>query len=205
MITQRADFGGIWWPDYDHKPEACFAKVMRRLSDTQVSANLCAQHRVCVQAGGHAGLWAQELSKRFDRVWTFEPEQALYACLLRNVGKNMKIVPSGAALGSFEGTVKMTPHPSAGSWSVQADGTVPVRQVTIDSLNLMFCDLIVLDIEGYEVEALRGGEDTISRCRPVIHVEMGAKSRDGIARELRRMGYEFKIRTHGDEIYVPRC
>lgn len=207
-IRFREDFG-CWWPDYDHKPETCFMLVNRDCVDSRIATSLCRRVDVCVQAGGHAGFWPLELSRSFKNVRTFEPEPALFECLARNMaawpkGTRDRVIAERKAIGSFIGEVSMRPHCSAGSWSVTADGTVLVPQVTIDSLNLGRCDAIFLDIEGYEVEALKGAGRTIEKFRPILHVEMLERSADGIREHLARLKYRKHVRIHKDEIYVPR-
>ena len=44
--------------------------------------------------------------------------------------------------------------------------------IIIDNLNLPGCDLIQLDIEGYELKALKGAIETIKKYKPVICVEL---------------------------------
>jgi len=213
-ITFREDFG-CWWPDYDHAPEKCFALVKRNLSDCRVATSLCKKRGVCVQAGGHAGFWPMELSKYFVDVRTLEPEPALFECMVRNLGlpdskmgrsprTHDGITVRRAALGAEVGQVMMRPHCSAGSWSVADDGTIPVEQVTIDSLNLSACDAIFLDVEGYERESLRGALLTIMKFKPVLHVEMLPRSADMIRAYVQSLGYARHSRVHKDEIFVPR-
>ena len=49
--------------------------------------------------------------------------------------------------------------------------TIQTEVRTLDSYQLREVDLLVLDVEGQEAYALFGAIDTITRCRPVIHVE----------------------------------
>src|SRR4030095_13809625 len=48
---------------------------------------------------------------------------------------------------------------------------VIVEMITIDSLGLDAVGLIKLDIQGSETIALRGAEETLRRCRPVVLIE----------------------------------
>jgi len=202
-ITYRKDFG-YWWPDYDHKPEVCYGLVTRNKADIQFGIKLCKQRDRVIQAGGHAGLWAIELAKTFKNVHTFEPEPALFECMRRNID-GTAIHAWKLALGDTVGDVMLRPHVSAGSWSVQEDGTVPVKQVTIDSLGFTTLNLLILDIEGYEPQALRGAAQTIAKCRPVIHVEMLNRPTTEVTRTvLNEFGYMMVRKIHKDEIYVPR-
>jgi hypothetical protein len=48
---------------------------------------------------------------------------------------------------------------------------IPVEVTVIDSLKLDRCDLIKVDAEGMDLQAIQGADHTISRCRPVMAVE----------------------------------
>lgn len=125
------------------------------------------QFRTAVDVGGHCGLWSMHLVKRFASVHAFEPVAAHRACFERNVSGAM-LYP--CALGEQERMVSI--HTSAGSsgdsW-VSGDGDIPMRR--LDDFDLQDVDFIKLDCEGYELPALKGGEQTLIRCRPTIIVE----------------------------------
>jgi FkbM family methyltransferase len=200
-ITFRTDFG-CYWPDYDHKPEACFKRVMGRITDQDFAIGYAREHRVCVQAGGHAGLWPKRLAAKFDLVYTFEPDPILYRCLELNIKGDRKIRPYQQALATEEGQLALRPHVSAGSWRIDDEGTVPVWGTTIDNLALEACDVIYLDVEGYEVEALKGAEETIKRFAPVIHVEELPRSKDDIRAHMARLKYRLVKTIHADAVYI---
>lgn len=200
-ITYRECFKA-WWPDYDHSPEKCFASVQRGLRDMDIAIGLCKQRKVCVQAGGHAGFWPMRLAERFERVVTFECEPVLYQCLVKNTQLLKKIETYPLAIGAFVGKVAMRGSVSAGSWRIDPAGKFPVDQTTIDVFGLTACDAIFLDIEGYEVEALKGAAETIGKFRPVIHVEELPRSREAIRTHMKVLGYILHARVHSDCIYV---
>ncbi|MFD0854704.1 FkbM family methyltransferase, partial [Actinomadura adrarensis] len=62
----------------------------------------------------------------------------------------------------------------AGISSVVAEAGRPVRvdRITVDSLKLTDVRFIKLDIEGHELNALRGAADTIERDRPTLLIEV---------------------------------
>lgn len=204
-ITYRPDFGA-WWPDYDHKPEKCFGFVQKGLPDMDATIALCKHHQIAVQAGGHAGLWPLKLSKHFRTVLTFEPEPMLFECLRRNVAEADNIAYFNMALAEHEGTVMMRPHVSAGSWRVDPEGTVNVTATTIDAMyrkqHLRHCNAIFLDVEGFEVDVLRGAMLTIVAYRPVLHVEELPRSKDHIRAYMQTIGYRRMREVGRDAVYV---
>lgn len=212
-ITYREDFG-LYWPDYDHAPERCHKKVMAQVGAVDCTIRLCRAHNLVVQAGGHCGVWPRRLSEHFKAVHTHEPDPYCYQAMARNLGhyrtekgpnlpecRNVYTWPW--ALGSEGRHVMMKPHRSAGGWRVADDGTVDTICGTIDRMNLDTCDAIVLDVEGYEAEVLKGAVRTIEKFRPILHLEVLDRARAAIEEMIGKLGYRFHIRIHADEIYLP--
>jgi len=130
--------------------------------------------RAVVQAGGHIGIFPRELSKQFDIVYTFEPDAENFACLVRNA-QGPKVFPIRAFVGDLHECRELRINSkSTGGHSVGGTGDVPTLR--IDDLALEVCDLILLDLEGYEFFALLGAMQTIARCKPLIIVEENKKS-----------------------------
>lgn len=199
-ISYREDLQA-WWPLYDHAPVKCMQFVQNGLPAIDVALKYCKQRRVCVQAGGHAGFWPKKLAEHFDHVHTFEPERALFECLKRNcTAPNVTAHANG--LGPRTGLFSFKSHISAGSWRIDPAGDHQVMLYTIDSLDIKNCDAILLDIEGFEVEALHGAVATIIRCSPTILVELLPRSKDGIERFLYNMGYGQVARYGRDGIWT---
>jgi hypothetical protein len=88
-----------------------------------------------------------------------------------NVPARPQDVLHGCALGASTGLVALAPvtPSSSGGTYVAGPGTIPLR--TLDSFNLERIDLLKIDVEGYELEVLQGGAETVTRCRPVCIVE----------------------------------
>jgi FkbM family methyltransferase len=69
--------------------------------------------------------------------------------------------------------------------------TVCVRKLTIDQLELPRVDLIKLDIEGMELEALAGGVNTIKKSRPILLIEKIKTDSEQLKALLARHGYVY--------------
>lgn len=154
---------------------------------------------VAIDGGAHQGIWTQELMKRFDQVIAFEP-----------VESNRKMIPQGAdvypyALGEISGTVDMLPGTeNTGQYHV-TPGTTHTM-VALDDFKIV-CDFLKLDVEGYELQALKGAEGLLKRCKPVVLIEdNGLCERYGVAHlaadeYLKALGYYCVGRMNKDYLY----
>lgn len=171
--------------------------------------------RAVVQAGGNLGIFPKYLSQQFQAVYTFEPEPELFEIMCHNAPER-NIVKFQAALGNQRRLVGMSRvrrqqdggNSHEGITHVSGDGIIPVMR--IDDLCLPTCDLIYLDLEGYELFALMGARETIMRCRPVIACEINksleymSHTEEDVRTHVRLLDYQFVERVRSDEIFVPR-
>jgi len=179
------NIGGVWLPD----GEEHLVQWMRARNEL-VDGRLTYQHhklqaalayvrawRSAVDVGAHVGLWATHLVKRFEVVHAFEPIAEHRACFERNVGPGALLYP--AALGARTGTVRLRQNgESTGDTCVVPDDAAPGAAAgeaapleRLDDYDLLHVDFLKIDCEGYEAEVLKGAEETLARCRPVICVE----------------------------------
>lgn len=177
------------------------------------AAAFCAGRTAAVQAGGNLGIYPKRLAQVFTTVYTFEPSAELFPMLMANAPEP-NIIRYQAALGCERGLVgtsrvrrdgKANAH--EGITHVVPTGTVPTLR--IDDLGLPVCDLVYLDIEGYELYALRGAVETLQRCRPVVAVEinkslgfLGLQPKD-VTGFLEAQGYRHEVTMGSDQVFVP--
>ena len=170
------------FPEMDKRLSKSFVFGPKDVDDAMLWIDvLCVQYRTCIQAGGAMGIWPIRLAQFFDRVVTLEAHPVNYTCLLNNTQDIENIEPIHAALGRESGRVSMclnkNEKENAGAhyvWTEHATNRIlgdEVEQRTIDSLGCTDVDLIYLDIEGAETDALLGATETIAKCRPVIGLE----------------------------------
>ena len=153
----------------------------------------------CIQAGGNQGMYPRVLSKMFQHVYTFEPDPLNFYCLATNCCTE-NIYPMNAALGAEGGLVRVNRGSltNAGTHTVTTEGDCHVPMIAIDSLNLPTCGLFQLDLEGYEIHALKGAVETIKRCKPVIQCENGNNQ---ILEFLQQFGYQAVAQSKADTFY----
>ncbi len=169
---------------------------------------------VALQAGGNLGLWPKRLAQDFQTVYTFEPAADLFAILQKNAPEQ-NIVKFQAALGERHELVHMsrerrdgkTRPPHEGITHVDGPGTIPTLR--IDDLELPVCNLLCLDLEGWELFALRGAAATIHRCLPVICVEINEHighvglTQQDVRDFLTSLRYRQHLRFVADDVWVP--
>lgn len=166
---------GIALPD----SEQHFVGTLTRLADEGKSAEypvlqkaltfLLEKHRrIAVDVGAHVGLWSRWLVKRFDFVHAFEPVPEYADIFEMNVPGNRWL--HRFALGEAEGTVGIRQYPdNTGQAHISGEGTLPMR--TLDSFELKAVDFLKVDVEGYELQVLKGARETLLRCKPLLVIE----------------------------------
>lgn len=131
-----------------------------------------------IDIGGHIGTHTIALSRCVGptgKVHVFEPQAKLFTELLVNTSINAckNVVPHRVALGSQEG-VAYIDHPcktNEGMAQISSKGE-RVKVSALDSFAISNVSLIKIDIEGYEIEALKGALATLKQNRPVMIVEV---------------------------------
>jgi FkbM family methyltransferase len=159
------------------------------------------RRNVAVQAGGNCGLFPRLLNNHFQRVYTFEPDFLNFHCLTLNCQKE-NIFKMQAALGS---SPRMVDLDKSWDWNVGGftvrDGNNRIPMITVDSLNLDTCDLLQLDVEHHDYQALLGSVNTINKFQPVVSVEY---CNDEIYRLMNMLNYVEVEKSYDDSIFVPR-
>jgi FkbM family methyltransferase len=183
----------------------CVPVIKEQVRDIDLVLGYCRSRNVVVQAGGNVGLWPNYLSKLFKTVYTFEPDSQNFCCLAWNTRLKENIIRMQAALGDKPTMVGMERFPeNVGKHTVNGPGIFPM--MTIDSLGLQECDLIYLDIEGHEPQALFGARSTLARFHPVISLEDNGLADQALLVEsyamLSRMGYKHVATVHRDKVFA---
>lgn len=133
---------------------------------------------VVYDVGAFAGLYACSATLASpQKIFAFEPLDERVETLKSNIQENGvsdKIQIKQFALGSESEEIKLTPDGSPGP-----EGT-PVPVVPADDLSLAPPDVIKMDIEGGELEALKGMNNCLTNCR-VAFIECHPNENDDIS------------------------
>jgi len=165
--------------------------------------------------GVHTVEWAKHMTD-WGSVLAVEAQERIYYALAGNIAINncFNAVALNAAISEAPGTLKiprldyLVPS-SFGSLELRktanteyigqavdySEGNlVAVEAVSIDSLKLPRIDFIKIDIEGMEMEALTGADESVARHRPVMLIELIKTDSKALHQWLERHDYVvFKI------------
>ena len=122
--------------------------------------------------------------KDIEYVWAFEPNKVNWLCARRTIKMNEleNVALFNKALGSKSGKGKLAVERNGialgGVSSIcrppdEDNVLVEVDVVTIDEIvpKTSMISIIHLDVEDVEIDALRGGVETIERCSPILILE----------------------------------
>ncbi len=162
---------------WDPHVEACIRTVLRPgQTAIDVGANLGYFTAVLAQCVGPAG-----------RVWSFEPVPETFELLTLCTALNdyAQVTPIRAALGVEDGEVEITyDRRHSGIATMHPDQVAgDTHRVEIRSLDALVStgevrrpDLIKVDVEGHELDVLRGARQTIAEASPTIVFELNERT-----------------------------
>jgi FkbM family methyltransferase len=129
------------------------------------------QQKNCVllDVGANIGVFSIAAATRFPdaTIYAFEPNPVAYSRLVRNLELNdtANVQPANRAVYSSCSIVEFSDGSSTSLGSVIDSGTLSVEAVTLDSVcsqkAIGHIGLIKIDVEGAEVEVLRGAQNTL--------------------------------------------
>jgi FkbM family methyltransferase len=169
---------------------------------------------VAIDCGANIGVHTVDWAKRmtgWGTVVAIEAQERIYYALAGNLAINncLNAKAIHAAVTNQNGTMKI-PEPdylaaaSFGSLELKKRANtefigqsidysenrmVEVRALTIDSLKQDRVDLIKMDVEGMEIEALEGGAQCLRDKRPILMVEVIKTDKARLRSLLENLGY----------------
>jgi FkbM family methyltransferase len=168
---------------------------------------------VALDCGANLGVHTLEWAKfmtGWGSVIAIEAQERIFYALAGNIALNncFNARAIWSAVGEESGTIGV-PVPdyfspsSFGSLEIRKkdttefigqqinyENTQPVTLITIDGMNFQRLDFVKIDIEGMEMEALRGAAESIRKFRPVLMIEKIKSSETEITGFLKDQGYQ---------------
>ncbi|MFA5942648.1 MAG: FkbM family methyltransferase [Candidatus Paceibacterota bacterium] len=137
-----------------------------------IARSFTTKESVVVDIGAHIGTFAIPIAAEVEKVIAFEPFPGSFALLSRNAKENnVPIQLVNKALGSEKGSGSLVVRNAS---NAGANTLVPGGDISVTTLDeeVTHADFIKMDVEGMELEALRGAAELIERSRPVVLFEV---------------------------------
>ena len=187
----------VLWPQHDAQT---FNLIMTDWIDHSLKIiERLKGNRTVIQAGGHCGLYPKFYSNLFERVFTFEPDLVNFKCLVENCS-DTRIVKINSAVGDKAEFVSMgiVSHVNTGMNKILPKNVTGIiaYSIPIDSMNAPNVDLIHLDVEGYEYEAIKGAVKTIKKYKPLVVLELSDKE-EKVYNIMKKLNYK-EVEVYGN-------
>lgn len=159
--------------------------------------------------GAHSVFFARAVGPG-GTVAAFEPQRQVFQTLCANVALNGfgNVMTLHAAAGAQPGMIHV-PQPDyakAGNFGGialnAAGGGEPVQVMRLDQIGAPTVALIKIDVEGMELEVLKGAEATIARHRPALYVENDRRDKSKALLE-HIMGLKYRAYWHVAPLFNP--
>ena len=166
---------------FDHYQEAQRNRALSYVQNWELALDI----------GANIGLWSKDLSNFFDKLICFEPNPGCVDCLKKNINLKKSEIKN-CALGSLSEKKNLFIHASNSGASSFVNNTkvgyddqsraiygefpketkkIYVEIKKLDDFNIEKIDFIKIDVQGYELEVLKGAKNTLRKNNPVLCIE----------------------------------
>lgn len=167
---------------------------------------------MAIDVGANVGLHSLRFSQKFKNVISFEPSIINFECLTENTKNYNNIKTFNSALGREQGQLELRLPSNSNNYGAFSfkdfakskeeliKEVVPV--VELDQF-MLAPSFIKIDTQGYEVEVIEGGIETIKKHRPVILAEADRKQIQELHNILSPIGYKLTWFGSKDKVFSP--
>lgn len=152
---------------------------------------LVMSNRIAIDVGGHLGSYTKRLMPLVPKVIVFEANPRL-AAVLRSVFKNATV--RSEAVSDTKGVTKLqiplvdgASVDGLASLEQQSDQSVQlveVKTITLDEFTNTDVGFLKIDVEGHELNVLKGARSMLTTQRPTVLVEAEERHRKGTIVDL---------------------
>ena len=152
------------------------------VGEQDLFASLVRAGQLVVEVGANIGAHTVQLSQLVGsdgEIYAFEPQRIVFQALCANLALNQcaNVKAWQAAVGSHSGMITVPaidPSKRANFGGVSVYGVQegePVQLVPLDAFDLPACHFLKVDVEGMEVDVVKGAQKTIDMYRPLMYLE----------------------------------
>ena len=198
---------GFWVPGNDihidewkaGKPftqNKCLLKFLKYCDTQNKKFNLV------LDIGAWCGTWAKAIEPYARKVIAFEPDKTHFECLMKNATINCEA--RREAVGSEEKYISLTEDDFTQAKRVDKSGDT--RMITIDSLDYKDVDLIKIDVEGYEMEVLKGAQKTLQNTQYLMielnnNTKKYGSSNAEVEKYIKLLGFKVLMEHWPDKVF----
>lgn len=160
------------------------------------------QFRTVIDVGAWCGTWSKAIEPFAKKVIAFEPDRVHFECLQKNCTINCN--PRMEAVGSQQKQVSLTDDDFTQAKRVDKQGDI--KMVTIDHMNYRDIDMIKIDVEGYEMEVLKGATKSLANIQYLM-VELNnntkkyGSSNVEVEKHLESLGFRVLMEHWPDKVF----
>lgn len=158
----------------------------------------------------HAGTFFGDMLPSFSKsvgqhgtIYAFEPVLEHYAlakkCISENNLENIVLINSGLSETTGSTSIYTDNGKLGGASTIKRKGDQTISKISIDNFRFRQLRCIQLDIEGHELQALKGAQRTIKEFLPAILIEDNKRECEGFLHEQQ---YALAGRIPGLDIWL---
>ena len=207
MIEQ---VNGFWVPsndvhiqDWKKNKNFTQSKCLEKFIANCKNKNLKFDH--ILDIGAWVGTWTMAMNDFCGRVVAFEPDPIHYQCLVKNCPDNVET--HQLAVGNENKMISLSEDNFTQAKRVVGEGDIPM--ITVDSLKLNDVDLIKIDVEGYELEVLKGAIKTLKNIKYLMielnnNTKKYGSNNTEVEKFLHDLGFRVLIQHWPDKVFIKK-
>lgn len=202
---------GLWVPSTDAQIEGWRQKGYPHMQDTCLNqfTEWCESNdkkfNLVLDVGAWCGTWSMAMTKYANEIHCFEPNKIHFECLRLNLQNYSNVKLHNQAVGNQDGMVTLTKESATQNTRVLLEqGDIKINK--LDSMEIDDIDMLKIDVEGLEMEVLKGASDKLEKIEYLM-IELNNNSKRygsnniEIEEYLKSLGFKELIKTWPDIVY----
>ncbi len=174
----------------------CLNRFLEYLKTTEQQMN------TVLDVGAWCGTWSKAIEPFAKKVIAFEPDSVHFECLQRNCVVNCDARME--AVGSETKRISLTEDNFTQAKRIDKQGDIDM--ITLDKLQIKHVDMIKIDVEGYEMEVLKGAEKTLDSVKYLMielnnNTKKYGSSNLEIEKHIGSLGFQTLIAHWPDKVF----